>query len=333
MLKAVGIEPDEERVYRLLIETFDGSPGRLAGRLGLSADTAVDILEALRTKGLVSRRSASPPRYVPTPPDVAFGPILLRSQEELERARREVARLTEDYRTGVCRRDVAHLVEIITGQATIRQHLENLQRGAREEIVWLCKAGHVALPSSENTEELTALARGVRYRVIYERALLEEPGMIANVALGIRHGELARTIASLPIRLAIADRSLAVCPLVTVADGRGEPTAALIRDSTLLAGLLALFESSWSRASPLRLSDATTDGSLHEVAVERPLADDERYLLSLLVAGVADKAIASQLGLSQRTVQRRIYELMRRANVETRTQLAWQAARLGWLDD
>ena len=96
-----------------------------------------------------------------------------------------------------------------------------------------------------------------------------------------------------------------------------------------------MFESYWDRASPLHLSGPAPEPALQEPPPDavRPasaLAADERYLLSLLVGGVSDKAIATQLGLSQRTVQRRIYDLMRRANAETRMQLAWQvrAARL-----
>ncbi len=358
MLEATGIDAEEERVYRLLVATFDGDPGSIADRLGTDPAGALSLLESLRSKGLVSRHAGPPARYLPVPPDVGFGPLLVRGQETLEWARGEVARLTEDYRTSARRRDAAQLVEVVTGTAAIRQQLANLQYGAREEIVWFCRAGHVAMTSEENTEEFDALARGVRYRVLYERALLEQPGMIENVAAGIRQGEIARATTSLPVRLAVADRSLALCPLVAVADGLAEPTAALVRESSLLAALLALFESYWERASPLRIdagaaalgtgNGSTAEGSTGSGSgagsstgagssiggtIDRGLDGEERYLLSLLVAGVTDKAVASQLGLSHRTVQRRIYELMRRARADTRMQLAWQAARLGWLDD
>jgi DNA-binding NarL/FixJ family response regulator len=50
------------------------------------------------------------------------------------------------------------------------------------------------------------------------------------------------------------------------------------------------------------------------------------------VAGVSDKAVASRLGVSIRTVQRRISELMAVTGAQTRMQLAWQVARRGWLD-
>jgi DNA-binding NarL/FixJ family response regulator len=61
------------------------------------------------------------------------------------------------------------------------------------------------------------------------------------------------------------------------------------------------------------------------------LDDHERFLLSLLVAGVPDKSIASQLGISRRTVQRRLDRLMALAGVDTRTGLAYQAAKRDWL--
>jgi hypothetical protein len=180
------------------------------------------------------------------------------------------------------------------------------------------------MPSADNTEEFSALRRGVRYRVIYERALLEEPGMIENVAAGVRAGEQARALPTLPVRLAIADRRIAVCPLVPGGgSGLGEPTAALIRPSQLLDSLLALFESYWDRATPVGAAGDPPD-------TEQP-TDEERLLLSLVVAGVPDKSIASQMGVSRRTVQRRLWELMARAGVDTRPGLAYQAARRGWI--
>lgn len=326
MLEAIGLTPDQERVYRAVLTLFHASPEAIAERLGAGRDAVAEILQSLHAVGLVRRGSPDGDEYVPVPPDVAFGPLLLRSQESLESARTGVYALLEQYREGARRRDPSQLIEVITGAAGIRQQVRNLQLGARHELRWFCRAGHIAMPSSDNTEEFDALARGVRYRVLYETALVEEPGMIESVAAGVRHGEEARATSALPIRLMIADGVVALCPLVQHTAGGAEPTAALVHDSSLLAALVALFEAYWERASPLRVGDP-------EPAHPGPLAPDERQLLSLLVGGVTDKAVATQLGVSQRTVQRRIYELMRRAGAHTRMQLAWAAGRLGWLDE
>jgi len=54
-------------------------------------------------------------------------------------------------------------------------------------------------------------------------------------------------------------------------------------------------------------------------------------LLSLLLSGLTDEAIAAHRGTSVRTVQRRVHALMDLAHVRTRMQLAWEAARQGWV--
>nr|WP_238427092.1 helix-turn-helix domain-containing protein [Streptomyces adustus] len=53
-------------------------------------------------------------------------------------------------------------------------------------------------------------------------------------------------------------------------------------------------------------------------------------VLALVLAGLTDQAAAGQLGVSRRTVQRRIGELMLKAGAESRIQLGWIAARRGW---
>lgn len=337
MLEPAGVEPTEERVYRLLVGLHGADAGTVAGELGLDRRRAESLLTSLHEKGLVSgpeQRPGGSGHFVPVAPDVALGPRLLRGQEALERARRGVTELAEEFRAGGRRRDGRQLVEVVTGVAAIRQQIRDLAYGSRREVLALCKAGHVAMPSADNDEEFEMLAKGVRYRVIYERALLEEPGMLDNVARGVRAGEAARAASALPVRLMVADGALALCPLVPSADSRfGEPTVAVVRSSALLDALIALFESQWAAASPLHVTGAGQLAGLGDGAgAPGPaLAEDERYLLSLVVAGLADKAIATQLGISQRTVQRRLRDMMGRVGADTRAQLVWQAARRDWL--
>lgn len=319
MLEALGVSADEEEVYRVIVGGYRSNTADVALALGKPVGEVAPLLAALQRKYLISR---SGEYYVPAPPDVSLGPLLLRGQTELQQARDAVAQLTERYRGSARQRDAAQLVQIVTGSEAIRQQALHLQRTAEREMLWFCRKGPIAMPPSENHEEIRALERGVRYRVVYESALLEEPGMIASTIEGIRAGENARSLSTLPVRLAVADGSIALCPLAE--DAAGEPTAALVRNSSLLSALIALFESYWERGTPVRIDGSASGG---------PLGTAERKLLSLLVGGVSDKSIATQLQISQRTVQRRLQELMQRAKAQSRTQLAWQAGKLGWLDD
>ena len=57
----------------------------------------------------------------------------------------------------------------------------------------------------------------------------------------------------------------------------------------------------------------------------------DRDLLRLLLLGVTDAAAATQLGISLRTVQRRVADLMEIAGVTTRMQLGAEAVRRSWV--
>jgi DNA-binding CsgD family transcriptional regulator len=318
------LDAREEQAYRLLVGLSAAKAADLAEVAELPPHEADDVLQRLQAKGLVAVQQADEPVFRALPPDVALGTTLLRRQESLEAARKTVAALSEEFRASASRRDAHHLVEVIVGAATLRERLRDLQESAREEILWFCRANPLAMQGADNTEEYGALSRGVRYRAIYERALLETPGELDSIAEGVSWGEEARALPTLPVRLAIVDRSTAVCPLVRDDESIGEPTAAVIGRGQLLDALLALFESHWEQATPVRLQPDDT-------LVAEGLDDSERFLLSLLVAGVPDKSIASQLGISRRTVQRRLDRMMALAGVDTRTGLAYQAAKRGWI--
>ena len=319
------LDAREEQAYRLLVGLSAARSTELAEVAELTQHEADEVLQRLQAKGLVTVQQADEPVFRALPPDVALGTSLLRRQESLEADRKTVAALSEEFRASASRRDAHHLVEVIVGAAALRERLRDLQEAAREEILWFCRANPLAMQGSDNTEEYGALSRGVRYRAIYERALLESPGELDTIAEGISWGEEARSLPTLPVRLAIVDRATAVCPLVRDNElGIGEPTAAVISRGQLLDALLALFESHWEQATPVKLQ---TDGQQETEGLD----DSERFLLSLVVAGVPDKSVASQLGISRRTVQRRLDRMMALAGVDTRTGLAFQAARRKWL--
>jgi len=330
MSESMLLDPAEENAYRLLVGLAVAHVDRLAEVAGLSVRVAGELLSRLEAKGMVLRQGEGLV-YRPQPPDVALGTALLRRQESLEGDRRLVASLSEEFRAVARRRDADHAVEVVIGAGPLRERLRDLQQHAREEILWFCRANPLAMQGPDNTEELGALARGVRYRAVYERALLEAPGELDSVREAIGWGEEARVASVLPVRLAIVDRHTAICPLTHDDErGLGEPTASVIRSGQLLDALLDLFEGHWERASPLTTTGAGSAEARNGAHVDG-VGHAERLLLSLVVAGTPDKSIAHQLGVSRRTVQRRLDRLMALAGVDTRTALAYQAARRGWL--
>jgi len=137
----------------------------------------------------------------------------------------------------------------------------------------------------------------------------------------VLHGEQARVLDGLPLRLAIADRAIGLVPLAPLVSP-GERELLVVQPSALLDGLVALFEALWERATPLWPSGA-------RVRALPELTDEDELLLALSAAGLTDEAIARRLGVAQRTVERRMRRVMTLLHAKTRFQAGLRAARLG----
>lgn len=211
-LEAAGVSDAEESAYRILVTMGRASAHDFAVRAGLDSRDAEQTLTALTAKGLASHTDAVPRLYRATPPDVALMPRLKQQADALDHARATATGLLEIYRDTMRRSDADQLIEVITGADALRQHLRRIQADTRDEMLWFCKAQYVAMPSGSNSEEFDALARGVRYRVLYEKAFFDDEGAVDNVIEGVRAGEVARAVAHLPLRLAVSDRAIAICP-------------------------------------------------------------------------------------------------------------------------
>jgi hypothetical protein len=165
----------------------------------------------------------------------------------------------------------------------------------------------------------------VRYQAIVDHRALDQPGMLQDTVASIAAGQEIRVVDRVPLKLVIVDRELAMLPLLQIEDN--VPASVLVHRSGLLDAVLAFYDATWERGYPLRCS-ASADGVLET----RPdhIDDLDVQVLALLLSGLTDQAIAGQVQLSLRTVQRRISLLMTKAGVATRIQLGWYAAQKGW---
>jgi sugar-specific transcriptional regulator TrmB/DNA-binding CsgD family transcriptional regulator len=342
MLDVLGLDDAEERVYRYLVERSPAPATAVADGVALESFEATRVLAMLEAKGLVAR--APDGDFVASPPAVALGALMVERQQELRRAELDLETLNGLYRQAVAERGPGDVIDVVRGSEAVAHRFAQLQRAARSEIEMFVRAGVVAVsPDDNDDDEDVAQARGVRYRVVLERAVLERPGFVPEAAKSVARGMQLRVAKRLPVRLMIVDRELALVPLTADHEKQG-PGALLIHTSPLLDSLRSLFEQVWTASTRLVLPEVGDgdDGTLAVGTADAPLPDQlgetagdtleplDATVLSLLLAGLTDQAVGSQLDLSLRTVQRRVRHLMDRAGVDTRLQLGHEAARRGW---
>ncbi|MEU4167155.1 helix-turn-helix domain-containing protein [Streptomyces sp. NPDC026665] len=323
MLAALGLGPAEEEVYRLLVARGRAALQDLAARGGRPESETHDILTALAGRGLVVRQTAEGAAdvFVAAPPAVALGGELRRRRDELSAAEHAVLTLAEQHRTGA----EGSAVEVIGDIDAVRHRFRQLQESARHEVRSMMVPEQSVVTRDDNTAEGAGIRRGVLYRTILHRDALTEPGLVAQALSVLAAGQQVRVADAIPVKMMIADHDLAMLPLYS---GRNTAAASvLVHAGGLLDALVAYFELAWEQAYPLSPHMAG-DG----LAEQRPEEIDEfdARMLALVLAGLTDQAVGARLGVSRRTVQRRIGELMARAGAESRIQLGWHAARRGW---
>ncbi|HEX4816460.1 MAG TPA: LuxR C-terminal-related transcriptional regulator [Nonomuraea sp.] len=317
MLRPVGVEEFDEHVYRALLRHPDAAPDTLASIVGAPATAVGAALVRLAGLGLV--RPVEQGRYSPNDPEPALAALVHRRAAELHAVRADAAELAADFRVGRLRANPDQLVEVVTGTDEIYRRTMELYQGAETEIMAFERPPYAVPPDfDEVAAELPLLSRGVLLRVVYSAEALAAPEKFDRVRALTGHGELARTLPELPLKLIIVDRRAARVSLSS--DAYATHSVAIVQSSGLLDALMALFEAYWARAHPIG-GGVTATG----------LSPAEARVLAMLAAGFKDEAIARHLRISMRTVGRRVEHILASLDAATRFQAGAQAARRNWL--
>ncbi|WP_377268713.1 helix-turn-helix transcriptional regulator [Peterkaempfera sp. SMS 1(5)a] len=331
LLALLGLDAEQDALYQRLVDRPGSDPAVLTPPTA-EVEAVTRTLRTLVDRGLATaERHPEGARYRASSPLLALGPLLESRRADLHRVEHFVTELAGRHRAAQSRTPGAP-VEVLSGASAIRRWLVVMQRQARHEVLSLVpalRAPAAVMSFEDNLEEveLESMRRGVTMRSVVERAWLEDPGLARSFAELAGQGQQISVTDELPVKLIIADRDVALLPL----DETSGPVALVVHRSGLLTALVSLFEQYFAKGWRLRATGAEqgqeTDAGL---ADGRDTVD--RQIVALLHVGLTDAAIARQLGMGHRTVQRRLQVLMASVGAVTRFQLGWHAAAAGSLD-
>lgn len=317
MLEALGLSEFDEQVYVALLGRPHMATSEVAAEVGRGAGIVRAALTRLEELGFVARLAGSPARLTATRPEVAVGALVARRTEELADAAQAAQQLSTSFPQEVRARP-DELVEIIVGRAAVAARFVQLTRSVQVDLLVLDRPPYAQNVENTNAAEIDVLGKGVAVRGIYAPEAFELEGAYDQAVAASRAGEEARVHGDVPMKLAIADRAEALLPLGS--DGVVD-SVLVIRAPTVVSALVRLFELLWVQAWPLSVWDRG--------AKPDPADPIDHELLALLATGVKDEAIARDLGISVRTLGRRIGRLLDALGAKTRFQAGLQAGRTG----
>ncbi|MFJ9448527.1 LuxR C-terminal-related transcriptional regulator [Kitasatospora sp. NPDC101235] len=319
-LRTIGLTATAEDVYLALIQSGPTTPAELEGIVRAASDTVGTAAGELADLGLVEPDGE---RLVARPPRAALDALVeIRAKElgALRDSADELSRFWRDHHA-----EGTGYIEIVRTAAACEAVSRRVQDEATHQVRALSigPSDRRATPPQIAPGCLEALARGVAYSVVYGAQVLRDPIGREAIQTCVNLGERARVFPDVALNLMICDDRFAV---VTAPVGNHERRHhVVVQRSALLDGLIGVFRSYWQMAVPLPAGTEPGDDM-----VTAP-TNESRQLLTYLSAGLTDESIARELGVSERTVARRIARLQEVLGAQTRFQLGVQASRRGWL--
>lgn len=322
-MSALGVwdlDDEAETAYRALLRNPELGVDGLARHLSLGRDAVTAALDQLRRVGLVTDTAAG---VVPASPGTALAALLhaeVRLLEErrarLDAVRASLAGFAADHMVGQSRGWSSVPFELLSADESFVA-VEDLQRGTTGEVISCHPVVDIGVDSPTYVEVLEEQLRAGRVmRGLYPADVLNDRDRLDYVRHWARAGEAVRLMpGALPPMAAFGDE----VALISSTWGGGAEGNLLVRAPALVAMVRELFEQYWLRATPLLPVEPGSQ------------VDERRQILELLMVGTKDEYIARQLGVSLRTVRRRVAELMEDLGASTRFQAGMEAARRGLL--
>jgi DNA-binding CsgD family transcriptional regulator len=325
VLTALGFTPAVDRTYRRL----RGMSGRELSRIAAATmRTPAQLLEEIEPLVRSGIARVDGERLVVEPPAAAVRMMVAAQAVHADIAHRRLEELAdavallaaEVVPSAAPEPDRARPIEgevfTIDDRADLHAMVRDLVLGSRGDLLWL-RPDQWRGPLEEGMAALVAEAlqeTGRTSRAIYPvHAVREAPRVLAARAAV---GEQIRVLPEVPTRLLVVGDAHVVLPEPL---GYADMPLTVVRQPGVVEAMAQWFELLWERAA------APT------VAVRRAGDTQRLFLLRQLAAGEHDEQIARMLGLSLRTVRRRVADLMTELGADSRFQAGVEAARRGWI--
>ncbi|MEI2778017.1 MAG: helix-turn-helix domain-containing protein [Tetrasphaera sp.] len=326
-LALLGLGEVTLTVYREMLLRPDQDLDALAARAGVDVARVREALDALAERALLRPSLTEGSTWRPISPEVALRRLVGEVEADLNERAATLSRLRDGVSEFVTtfrearEARLASQVERLDSRDSVVGMLEELSSAARDEILSMTttRPAPRAIEQARDADAET-LSRGVRARTISLEGYAADKAFLEQMAALAELGAEVRLAPTLPVRMLIFDRNVAVIAMDPDDPAAG---AVVLRGKGVLTALVALFELQWAAArSPFDAIRPTDDFALSRM---------DHEVLRLLAQGLKDDAVARHLGVSVRTARRFIADLHERAGAASRFELGVKAKELGWL--
>ncbi|TWE11504.1 helix-turn-helix transcriptional regulator [Rudaeicoccus suwonensis] len=317
-------DDDVAPIYLAMLQSPKVTVGTLLSQ-GFSQSELDAYLPELKARGLIRQIDAE--NWHVVSPDVAL-PAYAAQLEQRARLMRSTSQLMthiylrarSDASTGQ-ELKIAPLVSIEESAQALQQIVATAERWAISNRTDSPLSRYLRDAPAERSATPFFNSRGelLHTRLNVDPAFLTGERMDQVMRNRQEAGDEIRLTKGLPFSGAVNDQGMA---LLDLEDRDGSPVGILLNPKSGSDWVLRCLEFTWRLGMPWRADLEPDTGS-------ELLEPRDRQIVRLMAGGISDLAIARQVGVSPRTVERRVRTVMDRLNASTRFQAGVLAAKNG----
>jgi DNA-binding CsgD family transcriptional regulator len=245
---------------------------------------------------------------------------LVRHQQDMAHSRTLVSTMLAEYSQAQAEQSEFPNQRVL-GLEAVQNFADGLADSCTSEMMSFSPGGPPsgAQEEADRAEDLRLIYRRVRVRRLYLNSIINDAAARGYARWLVEQGGEVRTVPSLPVRMSIYDRTVAI---VAIDPQRSAEGIVVLRGAGVLAALCAFFDHAWETATELGVPSNRDQGGL---------TAEDREVVRLLADGHTDAVIARKMGVSVRTTRRIIAELAERLGARSRFQIGVRAVEAGWL--
>jgi hypothetical protein len=324
LLGLPALEEEDRQVYAWVARRFDAHEEEICAGTALEMERVRACMDRLCRMKLLSPLPETPGRYLAVSPDTARTQLLDHAIQDLTLRQRAVDRIRSGldalgplFEAGEASRLGRYPVETLTGPEAFAAAVSYLASRATSLV-------RVSLPGDMLSDHPGVaegvLAREAGLRVLYEHAAQFDQPTIGRIEQVSAMGAEVRVRSDGLARLMVFDMAAAVVAVHGNPDG-----AVVVRDPNIVAFAAEAFDYTWSSARPFPVHYD------HE-RVAQSSDDIKGAIVRLLVEGMEDKLIARRLGVSLRTLQRHVSEIISALGARNRLHAGYLIHRYGLME-
>lgn len=333
-MSVLGLTCAEEDVYRYFLRNPRTPACEVHGVFAFGEERATRAISRLRDLRLLQGDDES---TWATEPGVAVPRLMDEQLEAMHRTMRQLADPRPVLRSLQRERSTGPVPELseaadgagvalrrLEGAREVRAHIDELAFSAQDEVLATEPFGAL-WPDDivhERPVDARCLRRGVRIRNLVRTSALEDAATLAHLRGLHADGAQIRVADELSELMLVYDRRTALLPIDLHDTAQG---ALRIEQSTLVGGVISLFERLWAAARDF--ATLTAPGAEQ---ITR-LTEAQQRVLTCMCTVSKDEMGARQAGMSLRTYRRHIADLLRVLDAGNRAQAALMARERGWV--